>query len=86
MKVFYNRRTWLNPENKDATSFVVAFDGIVTNFKGKDYPSTFLKISDCTNTISLHKTCDDTDKDFIDKMDLLKWEIELFSKYLKDKK
>jgi hypothetical protein len=81
----YNKRTWLNPETKDATSHVVAFNGIVTDFKGKIYPSTFLEISDCQHKIRLHQTSDDSREDFIQKMKLLKNEIDLFIIHLENK-
>lgn len=79
----YNKRTWLNPITKDASSSVVAFNGTVTDFKGKVYPSTFLEISDCQRKIRLHQTADDSREDFIEKLELLKNEIELFIKNLK---
>lgn len=78
----YNKRTWLNPITKDASSSVVAFSGTVTDFKGKTYPSTFLEISDCQHKIRLHQTSDDSREDFIEKMKLLKSEIELFINHL----
>lgn len=78
----YNKRTWLNPETKDGTSSVVAFNGTVTDYKNKTYPSTFLEISDCQNKIRLHQTSDDTREEFINKLTLLKSEIELFIKHL----
>lgn len=74
----YNRRIWLNPETKDGSSSVVAFNGTVTDFKGKTYPSTFLEIADCQNKIRLHQTADDTKEDFINKIKLLRDEIDLF--------
>lgn len=78
----YNRRTWLNPETKDATSYVVAFNGRVTDFKGEVYPSTFLEIADCSRKVQLHQTSDDTREEFITKLKLLKDEIELFINHL----
>jgi molybdopterin synthase catalytic subunit len=82
MKKPYNRRTWLNPLKSDSTGAVVAFDGTVIDFKGKKYPETFLEISDCYHKIKLHKTADDTKKQFIAKMKLLKLEIDRFIKHL----
>jgi hypothetical protein len=60
----------------------VAFDGQVT-YKNNLIDSTFLEISDCQNKIRIHLTTDDTKEDFIEKMELLKSEIELFINHLK---
>lgn len=78
----YNKRTWLNKETSDSTGSVVAFDGRITDYKGKDYQSTFLEIADCNNKIRLHITSDDTVQDFIDKLTLLKTNIEEFIDHL----
>jgi len=81
----YNKRTWLNKETSSSTGSVVAFDGRLIDYKGNDYQSTFLEISDCSKKITLHVTSDDTTTDFIDKLELLKSEIEFFLDYLKNK-
>nr|DAS18324.1 MAG TPA: hypothetical protein [Caudoviricetes sp.] len=77
----YNKRTWLNKPGSPSTGNVVAFDG-VTAWKGVNIRDTFLSISDCNNSIRLHKIDDDSTEDFIDKMKLLKNEIEQFIGYL----
>lgn len=81
MKV-YNKRTWLNQVKSDSTGSVVAFDGDIVDFEGKKYHSTFLEIADCRHKIRLHITSDDTKEEFIEKMKLLKEEIELFINHL----
>lgn len=79
----YNSRTWLNPINSDSTGSVVAYDGEVTDLdSGKKYPHTFLEISDCRGKARLHLTSDDTKEQFIEKMKMLKYEIELFINHL----
>lgn len=82
-RVFYNKRTWLNGEGSDATSSVVAFDGEVT-YDNKYNRSTFLEISDCRNKIRLHITTDDTTNNFIEKLETLKHEVNLFINHLKE--
>ena len=80
----YNKRTWLNKEGSDYTGSVVAFDG-ETFWHGEKFRNTFLQISDCDSSIRLHKKDADTETDmadFIDKMKLLKSEIELFINHL----
>ena len=79
---YYSKRTWLNPIEKDGTSAVVAFDGKVSDWKGREYPSTFIEISDCQRKIRLHYTPDDDLGDFIEKLQLLKSEIDLFINHL----
>ena len=79
----YNKRTWLNKDNSASTGNVVAFDGVV-GWRDEKIRSTFLSISDCSVSARLHKSDDDMIDDFIDKMELLKNEIELFIDYLKD--
>lgn len=77
----YNKRTWLNKEASPSTGNIVAFDGEVS-WRGEKIRAPFLEISDCNVSVRLHKTDDDTIGDFIDKMKLLKNEIELFINHL----
>ena len=79
----YNRRTWLNSQKSDNTGSVVAFDGKVT-YDNQLVNSTFLEISDCRSKIRLHLTTDDSKSEFIDKLKLLKNEIELFINHLEN--
>lgn len=78
----YNKRTWLNPLSSSSTSSVVCFNGTVIDQYGK-YIDTFLQIRDCSRLIKLHKKFDETDEEFITKLELLKNEIDLFIKHLK---
>ena len=79
----YNKRTWLNKDTSPSMGSVVAFDDREL-WKGKMFGETFLSIGDCHYRIKLHKTEDDSIEDFIDKMKILKEEIELFIKYLEN--
>lgn len=80
----YNKRTWLNPDTSSSTSAVIAFDGKVTDLDtGVKYKERFLEISDCRRKITLHLTSDDSDEDFLNKMILLRQEIDEFIEYLK---
>ena len=79
----YNTRAWLNHIKSDSTSSVVAFDGKVM-YKNELVEDRFLEIGDCRNKIRLHQTDDDTKEDFINKMKLLKSEIELFITHLEN--
>ena len=80
-KVLYNKRTWLNKKNSTSTGNVVAMV-----YKDEEEVITaMLSISDCYNSARLHKTSEDTMKDFIDKMRVLNNEITLFIEYLETK-
>lgn len=86
-KTLYNRRTWLNREESDSTGAVVCFDGVV-NYKnefGNEIPleSRFVEISDCRHKIGLHETTDDSKEDFINKIVLLRDELDLYIEHLK---
>lgn len=81
----YNKRAWLNGENSDATSSVVAFDGEVTDQDTqKKYPHMFLEIADCHRKVRIHLTSDDTRKDFLNKIKRLEAEILKFIMYLEE--
>lgn len=79
----YSKRTWLNKNDSPSLGSVVAFDGEV-KYSDETERTTFLAISDCTKTIKLIKNTETID-DFINKMELLKTEIELFINHLKSK-
>lgn len=80
-KTPYKKRVWLNPENSRSCSNMVAFDDII-EWDGENIRETFLQISDCSESIRLHKSRHDTNEDFLNKMKLLKAEIELFIDHL----
>lgn len=81
----YNKREWLNKENSPSTGNIVAFDGLTT-WKGEKIRNTFLSISDCYSTIRLHPTEDENMDDFIDKMKLLRDNVNEFISYLENNK
>jgi hypothetical protein len=79
----YNKRTWLNPEYSYASSYIAAFDGDILH-RDKYNSLTCLTIGDCNSTITLNKNEGDTMEDFINKMKILKNDIEFFIEYLED--
>ena len=76
----YNKRTWLNKDNSPSLGSVVAFDGEV-QYSDATERTTFLALSDCSKTIKIIRNTENIE-DFIDKMKLLKNEIELFINHL----
>ena len=81
----YQRRIWLNREDSPSTGNLVCFDGNTT-WHGEVIRNTFLQISDCSWSIRLHKTEDDDIVYFIDKMKLLRNEVDKFISYLEENK
>ena len=76
----YNKRTWLNKDDSPSLGSVVAFDGEV-KYSDAIERTTFLAISDCRKTIKLIKNTENIE-DFINKMKLLKTEVEKFINHL----
>jgi len=76
----YNKRTWLNKDDSPSLGSINAFDGEV-KYSDATERTTFLAISDCSKTIKLIKNTENIE-DFINKMKLLKNEIELFINHL----
>lgn len=77
---YYNKRTWLNKNDSPSIGSVVAFDGEI-KYSDATERTTFLAISDCHHAIKLIKNTENIE-DFIEKMKLLKIEIELFINHL----
>lgn len=78
----YNKRIWLNKPESSSLGSVVAFDGEVDYSNGTER-TVFLAISDCSKTVKIIRNTETTE-DFIQKMELLKTEIELFINHLKE--
>ena len=79
-RVFYNKRTWLNKDDSPSLGSVVAFDAYV-KYSDTTERTTFLAISDCSKTIKLIKNTENIE-DFIEKMERLKHEVDLFINHL----
>ena len=84
--VKYNKRTWLNSIKSDSTGSLVLFDGLVTDIDtGMEHIQMYLELSDCSKKVRLHKTCDDSIMDYINKMKLLNNEITKYIEHLNKK-
>ena len=77
----YNKRTFLNKETSPSLGSVTAFDGEVKYSNGTER-TTFLAITDCSKTIKIIRNTESME-DYVNKLELLKTEIELFIKQLK---
>lgn len=78
---FYNSRAWLNGQDSPSTGNVVCFDGI-TDYSDGPYRNLFISVSDCHNSARLHKCFDDSIESFIDKLKILRTEIDNFISHL----
>ena len=82
-KTFYSTRKWLNKEDSPSTGSVVCYDG---EFDSQDntYRNLFLEVTDCHGSIRLHKCKDYSIEDFVEKMKLLRSEIDKFIEHLEN--
>ena len=85
----YSKRVWLNPEDTSSTGSVVVFDGESQhsdiNDNTKAINMSFVQISDCHQSIRLHKCDLDTEEDFLNKVLLLRDTLSDFVAYLQSK-
>lgn len=83
-KTLYNKREWLNNLDTPSSGSVVCYHGISKYEEEKNnFEQLFLEIADCHYKIRLHKTVFETKQQFIDKLERLQTEIDLFIKHLK---
>lgn len=83
-KVLYNRREFLNSDDKPWTSSIVCFDGFVYHGNHTIHREMFTEISDCHGKIKIHKCIGDSMEDFIGKLELIIKHLNWFIKHLKD--
>ena len=82
----YNKRTWLNSNKSHSTGSVVAFSGQTEWRDGKKGIEEFLAISDCHVTARLHNIYGENHVDFLEKVKLLRSELDEFINYLENDK
>lgn len=78
----YCVRKWLNKQNKPSTGSVITYYGDIAFDHGIS-KTAFIEIADCHGKIRLHVTPTDSMADFVEKLELLKSEIENFIIFLK---
>lgn len=79
----YIKRVWLNAENSPSTGSIVVFDGELLDHDNSVYRSTFFRLSDCHVSANIHKASYDTDKEFIEKMEIARNTLNDFIEHLK---
>lgn len=79
-KTLYCNRVWVNPDDSAATGSIVCYDGFIDN-----EPVSFMEIGSCHSKARLHMYKDSNPEEFIDKLELVRNEIDKFIKHLKSK-
>ena len=83
----YVKKVWLNPDESASTGSVCVFDGIL-QYKSTEpgIRSSFIDIKDCVRSIHLHRAYEDTEQDFINKVESLRDVLNGFIEHLKSVK
>lgn len=80
-KTAYNTRTFLNPSTSPSTGSIICYDG-ETTFHNETERNMFVEIADCRNKVRIHKCLEDSPKQFLDKVKLMRDELNNFIKHL----
>ena len=81
----YNKRTWLNPVESHYTGSITCHDGVVSNRGKPPERYTFLELSDCHQKSRIHFDNNLEMVDFINKLKLVRNEIDNFIEHLEGK-
>jgi hypothetical protein len=76
-----SKRVWLNPDESSSTGSVVVYSGPA--YWNKKKKTSFVEIADCLGKVRLHKSDLDTEKQFIEKVKLLRDTLDWFINELK---
>ena len=79
----YVKKIWLNPKDSASTGSIVVFDGPY-KYKSdmEEIRDSFVEIKDCSNGIRLHRTFEDSEQNFINKVKILRDVLTDFIKHL----
>lgn len=78
----YNKRIWLNSDKSHYTGSLVCHDGIVSNRGKPKARYVFMEVSDCHGKARIHTDDNLSISDYIDKLKLIRDEIDLFIDHL----
>lgn len=78
----YATKKWLNSEKDPSTGAICCYAGPAPWQPKRK--TLYLEVSDCHNSVRLHKNEIQTKKDFINKLVSLKEEIDNFINFLKE--
>lgn len=76
-KTLYSSRTWVNPIDSAATGSIVCYDGFID-----DERISFMEIASCHSKARLHMYKDSTPEEFLDKLKLVREELDKFIQHL----
>lgn len=79
----YNKRIWLNTTDSHYTGSATFHDGIVSNQGKPAERYTFMEITDCHRKVRIHYDHNLDMQAYIDKLSLLRDEIDNFINHLK---
>ena len=82
----YNKRIWLNDENSHFTGSMVFHDNVVSNQGRPAERYTFIEIASCHAKVRIHTDLNQTEKEFIEKLEMMRDEIDNFITHLKKEK
>lgn len=78
----YSTKTWLNPVDSYATSYIACYDGSVKD-GGSEYNTKFISIADCRKALRIYKTEEDTVENYINKLSLIRDDLDKYIEHLK---
>lgn len=79
----YNKRVWINSQQSHYTGSIVLHDGVVSNRGQPRERYTFIEVSDCHGKVRIHYDNNLYMSDYIDKLQLIRDELDLFIEHLK---
>ena len=79
----YSSRKWLNKKGDPSTGSICCYHG--ASSWNKKTTDSYLEVSDCHNSIRLHKTKTQSDHDFLMKMKKIRKSIDDFIEFLEEK-
>lgn len=71
MKTYWNEREWLNPHDSSSTGSVVTYNGIWKydeNGEQKEDVQMFMEFASCHDKCRIHKTSQDSEQDYLNKV------------------
>lgn len=81
----YKSESWLCPKTSPSTSSIVCYDGPVTFESGETHNRRFVEFKSCLETVRMFQYENDSTEDFLNKLKLLKRDLNKFIMYLEKK-
>ena len=82
----YNKRVWLNSKKSASTGSLVCYSGPSPFYddgtKKNHKKIVFVEVGDCHQTIRLHQMYNESRKDFIKKIELMRDGLDSYLKFL----